>query len=70
LAEVFGAINKPEIIAKDFRLKKSQMESELYELENALNEIWALVINEFLTEFYIKDRRVLRDLFSIEVTDN
>ncbi len=68
--EVFGAGNKPDVIAQDFSLKKPQMENDLVELETILNEIWKLIINEFLSEFYTHDRQILRDLYRLTLNDD
>lgn len=63
--EVFAAINKPEVIEQDFQIKRKQMESDLNELEAILNSIWALIISEFLSEFYSPDRDFLRELYGL-----
>lgn len=68
--EVFSVVNKPDVITQDFNLKKSQMENDINELETILNEIWELIINEFLSEFYTHDRHVLRDLYSLALNDD
>ena len=68
--EVFSAINKPGVIAQDFQLKKTQMESDINELETILNTIWELIIYEFLSEFYTHDRHFLRDLYGLTLTDD
>ena len=68
--EVFSAINKPGVIAQDFQLKKTQMESDINELETILNTIWELIIYEFLSEFYTHDRHFLRDLYALTLTDD
>ena len=46
------------------------MENDINELETILNEIWELIINEFLSEFYTHDRHVLRDLYSLALNDD
>lgn len=68
--EVFSAIDKPEVIAQDFQLKRIQMELDLNELEHILNSIWDLIISEFLTEFYSQDRPFLRDRYGLVLSDD
>jgi hypothetical protein len=68
--EVFSAINKPGVIAQDFQLKKTQMESDINELESILNTTWELIISVFLSEFYTHDRHFLRDLYGLTLTDD
>jgi hypothetical protein len=67
--EVFSVVNKPGVIAEDFKLKKSQMENDIIEVETILNAIWELIINEFLSEFYTHDRQLLRDLYGLILID-
>jgi len=41
------------------------MENDIIELETILNEIWGLIIQEFISEFYSHDRQTLRDMYSL-----
>ena len=63
--EVFSVVNKPDVIGQDFNHKRSQMESDIIELETILNGIWDLIIKEFLSEFYSHDKQTLRDMYGL-----
>ncbi len=68
--QVFSVAGNMETFNRDFRPKKQQMESDIIELGNILNEIWNLVIQEFISEFYSNDRRILRDMYRLSLEDN
>lgn len=68
--DVFGAANNPEIIGRDFALKSEQMRSDLSTLETILNEIWNLIIEEFIAEFYSPTRQVLRNMYGVILEDD
>ena len=70
--QVFAASKNLDVIKRDFCLKKKQMESDITELEKNLNQIWGIVIDEFLLEFYSLDRSKLRNMYllSLENADN
>jgi len=64
--KVFAAINDTEVFKKDFCLKKRQMYKDLFTLENILNEIWDLILKEFITEFYSEERVALRQMYDLQ----
>jgi hypothetical protein len=65
--QVFSVAENMEAFNRDFRPKKQQMESDIIELETILNDIWNLVIQEFLSEFYSNDRNELRDMYLLSM---
>ena len=65
--EVFSVAGDVEIINRDFRPMKQQMENDIIELETILNEIWELIIQAFLSEFYSTERKTLRDMYLISI---
>ena len=68
--QVFSAAGNEKTINRDFRPKKQQMENDIIELETILNEIWGLIIQEFISEFYSNNRRILRDMYRLSLKDN
>lgn len=68
--QVFSVANNENIIKNDFRPKKQQMENDIIELETILNEMWSLIIQEFNSELYSPDRRILRDMYGLILEDN
>ncbi|MFA6412500.1 MAG: hypothetical protein WCW53_07360 [Syntrophales bacterium] len=67
--QVFSAGNNEEK-RNDFRPMKQQMKSDIIELETILNEIWGLIIQEFILEFYSNDRKILRDMYCLSLENN
>lgn len=65
--QVFGVAGNMKTINCDFRPKKQQMESDIIELESILNEIWNLVIQEFVSEFNSNNRKTLRDMYLLSL---
>jgi hypothetical protein len=68
--QVFSAARNGKTINRDFRPKNQQMGNDIIELETILNEIWGLIIQEFISEFYSNDRRILRDMYGLSLEDN
>jgi len=65
--QVFSVAGNTEVINRDFRPMNQQMENDITELEGLLNEIWELIIQEFLLEFYSLERKTLRDMYLIAI---
>jgi len=55
------------IIDRDFADPAKQLPEDLHKLESILNIIWGFIINEFKLEFYSEERKVLRNLYQIEI---
>lgn len=63
------AVKDRSTIMNDFRPKEEQMEADITHLEIILNKIWDLIIKEFSSEFYRRDRLILRDMYGFVLLD-
>jgi len=64
--EITAILSDKATVKKDFVNQFSQAEEDITNLEQAINELWEKLMNDFLDEFYSPDRAILRSLFSIE----
>ena len=57
------------IIERDFEEKKAHIKGSIQGLEARLNDLWEIVIRDFLEEFYSPERNQLREMFAINLSD-
>ncbi len=56
-------------IERDFEEKKAHINGSIQGLEARLNDLWEIVIRDFLEEFYSHERNQLREMFAIGLSD-
>jgi hypothetical protein len=55
----------PHDFSKDFATKDDIAYADLVTLESILNDIWTLIINEYVKEFYAPSRQILRNMYDL-----
>jgi hypothetical protein len=66
LRQFFAALNNQDALQRDFAEASQQAQQDIAHLEAILNDLWAVVIQEYLNEFYSAERNNLRELYAIK----
>ncbi|MFH1636487.1 MAG: hypothetical protein ABIG63_21100 [Chloroflexota bacterium] len=64
--EISAILSDKAKVKKDFVEQYYQAEEDIISLEQAINEVWEKLINDFMDEFYSPDKPFLRSLYNIE----
>lgn len=64
--EVGEASKNLEKVEQDFVPARSQMRSDLENLQKIVNNLWTILLKEIESEFYSSERKQLREMYQIE----